>query len=64
MAYHQSVSFHGVSKIEVGKIATHERRSDKSWQAVTLWLYDADGKLQDSITFHSDDGATLTVVHD
>src|SRR5215469_2506924 len=58
-----NIIFHRISRVEVGLIHQHSRGEGvvKSWQAVTLYLYDDKGYLYDTIGVHSSDGHKLTV---
>ena len=63
MAYSTNISFHGVSRIEIGSVDTFDRLG-QNWQAVTVTLYAANGEILDSVQFHSEYGETLTVEHE
>jgi len=54
MKYHANVSFHGVTKIELGPLTQHSRGNGENWQALTMYLYN-DRDIVDSITFFSPD---------
>lgn len=54
--YHANVSFHGVSKIEIGEVSQHKYTDGRTWQAVTIYIYDDEGRVVDSIAFHTDEG--------
>lgn len=60
MSISTSLSFHGVSRIEISK-PSRNNIGDKSWTSRTIWLYNQDDEECVSFSIHSREDGGLPI---